>query len=505
MLTAQGDVADAIIKRRPPVASFDSPEAYELARFWLKECSEKHTACFDNSNVPLPSRLIDIGDTNNHPSLFVVPEGTQAYGRYITLSYCWGQSRAVTLNRKRLENSDYIFPLDDLPPTIRDAIKICRKIGFQFIWIDALCIVQDSIGGEDWKVESSKMDRIYGNAALTLAAVAASGSDQGIFSIFHTTAEHSLYPLPFHALNGEIGTVYVGSSLNGNPGPLDSRAWAFQESLLSARIIKYGSSQMSWTCKTISENANGPLRESRSRDPTDWKTIVTDYTHRKMTCNSDRLAALAGYARFLSFKNPQDKYLAGLWSENLLEQILWKRETGPNSQEAHRLNLAPSWSWASIDEAVNFFDSEHQDMQCEIRDVAVAMLLSEPFGRADSSQKNYLSIRGKLKSVLRVENEWEDIFYLQRQSTGKRSVLITLDTSKSLKQILHENGGSTKTIWLLQVTYRCGIVLIAATGVGSSDYPSFRRIGFAEGLHGFDDWFLDPVSGSWGETTLDIL
>jgi hypothetical protein len=70
--------------------------------------------------------------------------------------------------------------LDDFPLTLRDAIKTARILGMSYIWIDSICIVQDSI--EDWEEESSQMDKVYGQAELVVAASAAQYSDDGFLN-----------------------------------------------------------------------------------------------------------------------------------------------------------------------------------------------------------------------------------------------------------------------------------------------------------------------------------
>jgi hypothetical protein len=83
----------------------------------------------------------------------------------------------VTFTRASLDNGLPSFPIQNLPTTLRDAITICRNLNFQYLWIDALCIIQDSLLGEDWVIEFGKM---YGNAALTIAASGAQDTSEGV-------------------------------------------------------------------------------------------------------------------------------------------------------------------------------------------------------------------------------------------------------------------------------------------------------------------------------------
>jgi Heterokaryon incompatibility protein (HET) len=151
-----------IIGTRPPLQSFDSEGVYSFISDQMTEC-DKHAACAGPLARILPKRLIDVGSFGQEPFLVSPPRGTM--GMYVALSYCWGSQQPVVLTVAMLQQKTQpIFPLERLPPTLRDAINICRRLAFQYIWIDALCIIQDSPGDEDWISESGCMDKIYGQA-----------------------------------------------------------------------------------------------------------------------------------------------------------------------------------------------------------------------------------------------------------------------------------------------------------------------------------------------------
>ena len=165
-----------------------------------------HPLCPKDLYVPLPSRIIDIEDENCGPTLDIPPPGTK--GGYLALSHCWGKTQPVTLTEVRLRNSPVAFPLRTLPQTLRDALVVASHLGLRYIWIDALCIVQDSYEGWDWKKESAKMDQIYGNATLTIAAASATSTIEGIFS-FGTNKNEATCSLPWQLANGQFGSINV--------------------------------------------------------------------------------------------------------------------------------------------------------------------------------------------------------------------------------------------------------------------------------------------------------
>jgi hypothetical protein len=87
-----------------------------------------------------------------------------------------------------------------LPPTFRDAIIVTRQLKCQFLWIDSLCIIQDS--HSDWVIESAKMQAYYQQAVVTLAADRAVGDHEG-FLQDHLSLGNS-YELPFVDKDGEV-------------------------------------------------------------------------------------------------------------------------------------------------------------------------------------------------------------------------------------------------------------------------------------------------------------
>lgn len=129
-----------------------------------------------NASSYLPTRLIDIGSHAQDPRLTLTHDVEVTDPRYLALSHCWGttmpQSATTTLATmaERLER----IPLDSLPRTFVDFTRIARNLGVQYVWIDSMCIIQDS--REDWEKEAAQMASVYSNAYCTIAA---SGSKNG--------------------------------------------------------------------------------------------------------------------------------------------------------------------------------------------------------------------------------------------------------------------------------------------------------------------------------------
>ena len=498
---------------------YNCEQAYDIACRWLGECFIYHNLCPKDVEVPLPTRVIDIGNATRDPRLLVPRPGARS--RYLALSYCWGEGQPLTLTEERLRNLPVLFPLKTLPRTLRDAIVIARHLGFRFIWIDALCIVQDSAGSLDWKQESENMDQIYGNASLTIAAAAAASTTQGI--LFTCAGqEQPKCSLPYQLLNGQWGSVSVEAYETTEPPPeaLDSRAWALQESLLSRRILRYGSTQMSWKCNRVEENANGPVlnwnKQARSKTE-DWTIIVTDYTARTLTYNSDRLAALSGYAKLLGSKRPYDEYLAGLWRSELPAQLLWYRSLKSTLHLRPFSYIAPSWSWASIDGAVRFsFAPPNYQFHTEVLSVSMPTSANNQYSPLDVQGQSLLSMHGYVKRLefneyFQQHNMGDPFLFTKhkfqsnrRQGPDQPSGEIILDILGPFDHVELGNDDTSPSLVCLHMTPTFGLILLAKEKHGDWKKDLYERIGFATGSV-FEDWFGDASCGSYRDRLVRII
>jgi hypothetical protein len=147
----------------------------KLAKEWLTKCLSTHARCQNSLETQLPTRVIDLGMDGESPSLFVT-KGVS--GRYVTLSHCWGKATFLTTTGSTLATRIAGIAIADLPKTFQHAIRVTHLLGFKYLRIDSLCIVQDS--KQDWRVESSKMQNVYERAILNISADAAPDSTWGL-------------------------------------------------------------------------------------------------------------------------------------------------------------------------------------------------------------------------------------------------------------------------------------------------------------------------------------
>lgn len=126
----------------------------------------------------LPTRVIDVGtgDIKIEPRLLI--SGNRR-AKYATLSHCWEEGRCQPLQTtsRNFKDHEKEIHFHSLPQTFQDAIIVARKLGFRYIWIDSLCIIQDS--PKDWQMECTKMADIYRYSSVTIAGAGASDSHAG--------------------------------------------------------------------------------------------------------------------------------------------------------------------------------------------------------------------------------------------------------------------------------------------------------------------------------------
>jgi hypothetical protein len=240
----------------------DCEANWNLVRKWLRVCQDTHPMCSqDSSSRQLPTRLIDVGTSDMDLKLCLtesLPRDTQ----YLTLSHCWGGKVFTMLTRNNFREFLSHILAGDLSKTFKDAIVATRSLGFKYLWIDSLCIIQ---GDEpDWQRESSRMGAVYTNSALNTAAAAAPNGDFGCFSTRRLDRMHGCKVAMRTRRDSSHTTAWDCSVLVGseNKNALNSRAWVYQESFLAPRTLSFTAHELFWecissmTCETFPDSYN---------------------------------------------------------------------------------------------------------------------------------------------------------------------------------------------------------------------------------------------------------
>ena len=148
-----------------------------------------------------------------------------------------------------------------LPQIMQDAIRVAGDLGFEYLWVDALCIVQDD--DEEKASEMARMSEVYEGATLTISASRAAHCDGGLLHRRDLRAHYvELYELPWGDGERSLGTGTVLCSEIGyfrcESDPIDLRAWTLQEHRLSRRLLRFGSNQLVWRCMASTQVDGGP-------------------------------------------------------------------------------------------------------------------------------------------------------------------------------------------------------------------------------------------------------
>jgi hypothetical protein len=161
-----------------------------------------------------------------------------------------GNLVSLQLKRGCLTKMEKAIPIESLPPSSQDAVHITRRLGSDYLWIDSLCIIQDS--PEDWNQESGRMAYIYSNSVLTISAEAARDGSFGIFRSANICRPKSSIKVKCRWNDRDLDGVWFRSRCLPDSGGfhLYQRAWALQETLLPPRVLTYTSHQLYYDCRT---------------------------------------------------------------------------------------------------------------------------------------------------------------------------------------------------------------------------------------------------------------
>jgi hypothetical protein len=123
-------------------------ERLQIAAGWVKNCVTSHSECTRTTQGhSFPSRILDLSKVQSVGSLDPVTliDSGLLRDKYATLSYCWGKLDPMKTTKSALESIRRGIPVNSLPKTFRDAVRVCLVLDIMYLWIDSLCIVQDDL------------------------------------------------------------------------------------------------------------------------------------------------------------------------------------------------------------------------------------------------------------------------------------------------------------------------------------------------------------------------
>lgn len=382
---------------RPSSSSTSSEEVFTLAQHWIVECERDHPSCRRPSDTFYPTRLLEIIPPSDifdfrSPVRLVSKDPSEQIenqpefeGTYATLSHCWGGMAFCKLELGTLTRFQHAIPFDDLPLSFQHAVIFARRLKIRWIWIDALCIIQDS--ESDWLRESATMKDIYAHSYCNISATAAHDSTEGLFR--DRDPDRNWAPTVAVRVKGiaDIGTNTITCTIldlsfwetSVEQAPVNKRSWVLQERLLAPRVLHWCRDQIAFECrhvdraecrpagvphllmmhgqlvegarfKRIEWTAGSELQKLQlvGKNPSApqerlssmvlgtkprwhyyeiWKRVVETYTKMELTDPKDRLIALSGIAKMIKERMQtegiEDEYIAGLWQRGLTSQLLW--------------------------------------------------------------------------------------------------------------------------------------------------------------------------------------
>lgn len=440
-----------------------SRDSFNLCRRWLAECVDKHEICNPLDSGTFPLRVINVGELRpdgSYSEPFLHIHAAQK-GKYATLSYRWGSGMPFVTTSKNLEQHTTTMPMDTLPKQFQDVVLVTRQLGIQYVWIDSLCIIQDSV--QDWQEQSALMGQIYADAWLNISISGEANMEKGFLNKRNILNLRSCrHPSLLKKSEDQDGTsTSIPKVICANVprhdrlqdrDVLNSRGWILQERALSRRTLHFGLHEIYWECLVhcaserepegfeilsnasefdqdskarrekfvvlrsgiqylLNQNASQLLKilgpegmvfpcheerhdrwvlrnlaktpEPRSADLQPcahyhhqpeyaepdiapgqfvaahhlWYMLVGEYSRRSLTKETDRLPAAGGLASaFAKVLSPESRYIAGIWSGDVLNGLLWSRaDAWKGGSRVYTAATAPrpvtpgppSFSWAS--------------------------------------------------------------------------------------------------------------------------------------------------------------
>ena len=373
-----------------------SSVSIELLKTWICACVYIHgDRCFPakyETARGFTMRLVDL----RRRCIVIAPDDCE----YVALSYTWGDSRRNKHLKLTKDSSCWLQTEgaladgnEDVPTTIKDALYVAELLQERYLWVDAICIQQDS--EDDKKVQIPNMDRIYGCAKLTIVAGAGSDAWAGLPGV-----GPKIKPRPIQQRLSTIKDLPLVTTLESYHGwrmgsTWDSRGWTLQEKVLSKRLLIFGTEQVYFQCKTsqwyedtICENFDeNVISETTALDNyvggtpfTHYEGILMHMAHRNFGFCDDVLNAFRGLENHLR-QTLSNEFHWGLPLSMFDAALAWYH---PYHYPARRRPNFPSWSWAGWDYSgirIAGHHFSHPSYQTVGREVKWYRLCEEPLGR----------------------------------------------------------------------------------------------------------------------------
>ncbi|RMJ13475.1 hypothetical protein CDV36_006847 [Fusarium kuroshium] len=506
---------DVFAKHRADNPNPLSDQSIHRIKTYLDTClgnqDTHHSECSYPGTIAAPLRLLNISDEN----MIRLEETNNQDIPYVILSYCWGPAKVVFDARTVLANLPERlqgFRTDTLPQTLQHSISLAHRLGASHIWIDALCIVQDS--GE-WIYESVRMMQYYEMAQYTIVPIDSSGAEKGFLSNRPPWAEDIIqWKGSFNHLQFYFPSFNsVEEAGPATSSPWASRGWTFQERLLSSRLVFIGRDEVKFRCRAgwgkhasqtpITLESLGsyflPLSPTNAAHSNDWNSvemirdkwyqILSEYSQRSLTKQSDKLIALSGItSKINQLLGNHEKYLDGHWESDFWHGLTWRRVPvrGKPSWPTVKSDEFPSWSWCCMNQPLIW-----QDGTASVDDIRLVEVVRQGTGTDEKVKK--LIVEGwifPIKLLAAVPDDLEVDFYLDSLSDSSDDLV----KQEGVRVVLLKAylDGEDKNQWLKDPAAKphdvCGLI-IEPTGDSYEGHAMYLRLGIVDILPGWDFTF----------------
>lgn len=361
----------------------------ERIKSWMRICEKEHgptcASVWRNRNVtdelPAGARMIDVVKM----AIVKVPRGC----RYVALSYVWGDNinseayKTVSMNVAQRSQRGSLEGVE-LPRTICDAIKLVRKLGERYLWVDAMCIIQDD--ADDKATQIAGMHLIYGLAVLTILNAGSSSVITPLPGLEPGSRPELQHIERIQSLSLAVPLRMLTETLAASKW--NTRGWTFQEVILSRRRLFFTNEQVFFQCQrdvfsedVISEsstetalypgyrssNIPGILKKHALKgfvDPNEndnwsftFQQIIESYTRRLLTDPADIYnAVFAILTMFFSHLDVKEAFLFGMLVSTFEDCMLWQPALDAPAHARRVISelVTPSWSWIGWEGPVTY-------------------------------------------------------------------------------------------------------------------------------------------------------
>lgn len=423
-----------MILLRSPYPKVKCPDTLSRIRAWLEDCHSNHSQCNEcqlgqaKASI-VPSYILNVALAVDKVRLEEAPITSEGIS-YGALSYCWGAEQPQQTTSLNIQKHKAGIAVLSLPRTIQDAITVSKALGLKYLWVDSLCIIQDSAVHKQRELRI--MGTIYHNAYVVISAASAATCNDGFLQ--DRPPPRDSFRVPFgNEGSADIIPKLTTNVLMLNKGEaLHDRAWAYQESFMARRLLVFTSNEMIWSC--LKTGQDGSNRRERLEAMTyfddscrfafqlpevrDWGFIILAFSSRKITRDSDKLPALSGIAELFDWGRGM-QYVAGMWlNDGVAAQLMtWFASETSDGYGTSRPRdwRAPSWSYISVNGPVRFIDLNRLQGFEWVGDEFCAQLLSDdnPYGEVTSASMRLRNSRLMKVKVSAKQEPMERSYRLQ--------------------------------------------------------------------------------------------